>query len=254
MALESGVMGPRTERAIRQFQRDNQLPITSQPSDSLVAVKHLAWTLQKYKESKTARKVEVAGRMEDQVLLFSLIALGTVIAVIVVIGLVTHARNRRSGHGTTASEQKKPYQTAKVHHVIDGDTVIVATFWRKIKIRLDSIDCPEQDQHRGDIAKYGLIKLIGGRRILLEEHGQDQYGRTVATIYVQHGDEAKWMNVNARMVTLEHAWVMRNSYRHLPKERQNELNRLERWAKTKGVGLWNSANPVPPWKWRGSAK
>lgn len=139
---------------------------------------------------------------------------------------------------------------AKVVHIIDGDTVVVARGWSEIVVRLDSIDCPEDGQYWGDTAKYGLIKLIGGREVQVEEHGLDPYGRTLATIYVQHEYGDKWINVNERMVTLGHAWVMRRFYDHLPIDRQDKLNRLERWAKAKKVGLWRASNPVPPWKWR----
>ena len=137
----------------------------------------------------------------------------------------------------------------KVERVIDGDTVVVVKEWHKIKIRLDSIDCPEDGQHWGDTATYGLIKLIGGRMVRIEEHGVDHYGRTLATIYVQH-TYGEWMNVNERMVTLGHAWVMRRFYDHLPKARKEKLNHLERWARSKKVGLWKRANPTPPWRWR----
>ncbi|MGD9536719.1 MAG: thermonuclease family protein [Alphaproteobacteria bacterium] len=139
---------------------------------------------------------------------------------------------------------------AKVIHIIDGDTVIVSRDWYEITIRLDSIDCPEDGQHWGDIATYGLIKLIGGRKIHIEEHGLDIHGRTLATIYVQDFHRNELINVNERMVTLGHAWVMRRFYDHLPKDRQDKLNRLERWAKSKKVGLWRTSNPIPPWKWR----
>jgi len=142
------------------------------------------------------------------------------------------------------------FPEVKVEHIIDGDTVIVVKNWHKTKIRLDSIDCPEDGQLWGDTAKYGLIKLIGGRKVRLEEHGTDRYDRTLATIYVQHEYGSEWMNVNERMITLGHAWVMRRFYDHLPKDRQNKLNRLERWAKSKKVGLWQTPNPIPPWKWR----
>ncbi len=138
----------------------------------------------------------------------------------------------------------------KVEYVIDGDTVKVSTFWHKLRIRLDSIDCPEDGQEWGDIATAGLIKLIGGRHVHVEEHGTDRYERTVATLYVQHGNDSVWMNVNERMVTLGHAWVMRKYYKHLSKHRQDKLNKLERWAKSKRVGLWKLPEPIPPWKWR----
>lgn len=138
----------------------------------------------------------------------------------------------------------------KVRYVIDGDTIIVGKGWDEIKIRLDSIDCPEDGQYWGDIARYGLIKLIGGKNVYLEKHGIDTHGRTLATVYVWHSDKSEWMNVNERMVTLGHAWVMRMFYDHLPKDRQGKLNRLENWAKSKKIGLWSADNPIPPWEWR----
>jgi micrococcal nuclease len=154
---------------------------------------------------------------------------------------------------SSESEVRQPiegFPKAKVMHVIDGDTVIVAKGWDQVMIRLDSIDCPEDGQHWGDTAAYGLIKLIGGRKVHLEEHGLDSHGRTLATIYVQRANGEEWLNVNERMVTLGHAWVMRKFYDHLPKGRQDKLNRLERWARSKNVGLWRTQNPIPPWQWR----
>lgn len=142
--------------------------------------------------------------------------------------------------------------TAKVEHVIDGDTVIVTFASSKLKIRLDSIDCPEHGQEWGDIATRGLIKLIGGKTVQLETHGTDVYGRTLGTLFVHLREKGEWQNVNDRMVTLGHAWVTRLSYDHLPKSRQQKLNQLERWAKSKRVGLWKTKNQVPPWKWRKS--
>lgn len=138
----------------------------------------------------------------------------------------------------------------RVLSVIDGDTAIVSKGWSEITLRLDSIDCPEDGQEWGDIAGYGLIKLIGGKRVRIEEHGIDIHRRTLATIYIWDHKKNDWMNVNERMVTLGHAWVMRSFYGHLPKDRQDKLNRLEKWAKSKSIGLWKSPNPMPPWQWR----
>jgi endonuclease YncB( thermonuclease family) len=153
---------------------------------------------------------------------------------------------------TAVKERIEDFPKAKVRYVVDGDTVIVAKGWSQITIRLDSIDCPEDGQHWGDTAAYGLIKLIGGRNVHLEEHGLDAHGRTLATIYVRHANREEWVNVNERMVTLGHAWVMRKFYDHLPKDRQGKLNRLESWARSKKVGLWRTQNPIPPWQWRRS--
>ena len=137
-----------------------------------------------------------------------------------------------------------------VRWVIDGDSIIATKGWHDITIRLDAIDCPEDGQYWGDIAKYGLIKLIGGKTVYLEDHGIDLHGRTLATIYIRHRQKNEWLNINERMVTLGHAWVMRRFYDHLPKDRQDKLNRLESWARSKKIGLWHASDPIPPWEWR----
>jgi endonuclease YncB( thermonuclease family) len=154
--------------------------------------------------------------------------------------------------GSTLNIPPGHYFTARVARVIDGDTVDVTTKGRRIRIRLDSIDCPEDGQDWGDVATHGLIKLIGGKSVSLQYHGLDHHGRTLATIYLSQDRGAQMVNVNERMVALGHAWVMRQFYNHLPRDRQVSLNRIEAWARSKKVGLWRVANPTPPWKWRQS--
>lgn len=156
----------------------------------------------------------------------------------------------KAASGTVIKDRIPRLPKAQVIHVLDGDTVILSRNPGDIRVRLDSIDCPEDGQHWGDTAKYGLIKLIGNKIVHLEEHGLDGYGRTLATLYVWHPERNLWLNVNERMVTLGHAWVMRQFYDHLPQDRQAQLNRLERWARSKRVGLWATSNPTPPWTWR----
>ncbi|MBK9243281.1 MAG: thermonuclease family protein [Burkholderiales bacterium] len=158
--------------------------------------------------------------------------------------------------GGSARTVPAPAQTAgdlrrvKVRYVLDGDTVIVSDAWSDIRVRLDSIDCPEEGQDWGNTAKAGLIKLIGGRHVHIESHGTDIHGRTLATIYVRHAQGSDWINVNERMVMLGHAWVSRMHYHHLPGPRRHRLTQLERWARSKRVGLWKSNGPIPPWEWR----
>ncbi len=142
----------------------------------------------------------------------------------------------------------------KVKYVVDGDTAIILKGWSKVTVRLDAIDCPEDGQYWGDTAKFGLIKLVANKYVHIEEHGYDKYGRTIATMFLWHHDKNEWMNVNERMVTLGHAWVMRMLYDHLPADRKEKLNQLERWAKSKKIGLWKEPNPTPPWEWRKSDK
>jgi len=157
----------------------------------------------------------------------------------------------RSGSRAAGAKPRRAasLRQARVVYVIDGDTVIVEDdARRKFRIRLAAIDCPETRQPWGDTARHGLIKLIGRRAVRVAVHDRDHYGRMVATLHVQR--EGEWINVNERMVMLGHAWVMRRYWHHLPRARQRALDRLERWARSRRVGLWKTPDPVPPWQWR----
>lgn len=179
---------------------------------------------------------------------------GALILFMAIVALAIIAKSLFSGASARAAPPpagaSSELQRVKVRHVIDGDTVIVSRSWSETRIRLDAIDCPEDDQYWGNISKAGLIKLIGGRYVYLETHGVDEHGRTLATVYLRHSRGSEWMNVNERMVMLGHAWVARKYYGHLPTPRQHQLDRLERWARSKRVGLWRTEDPIPPWQWR----
>ena len=173
--------------------------------------------------------------------------------------------NRRARHSLTTDDAAKirslasasieigPYgvlKTARVDCVIDGNTIIVSSRCLRKKIRLDAIDCPKDGQEWGVRATWGLVKMIGARDITYVAHDIDRYGRTVATLYVRDESGDGWINVNARMVLLGHAWVMRGNYHHLSQAQKHELDSMEHWARQLRIGLWDSERPIPPWQWR----
>lgn len=188
--------------------------------------------------------------MEDSELIAVFIVITIGFVAIVVSSALLSDNQRPRDHPARESPHGADYRTAKVRYIVDGDTVIVVLGFREVTIRLEGIDCPEGDQHWGDTAKYGLIKLIGGRKIRIEERGLDKFGRTVATIFVLQRGGTEWINVNARMVVLGHAWVSRMLCRNLPQNRRAELFRMQKWARSKKVGLWGTENPTPPWEHR----
>lgn len=77
--------------------------------------------------------------------------------------------------------------------VVDGDTVVIAGE----RIRLKAIDAPETHPSRcpaevtvGAEATAMLTRLLDGARIVLDRHGRDRYGRTLANIKTGAGDVA----------------------------------------------------------------
>ncbi|HEY4264554.1 MAG TPA: thermonuclease family protein, partial [Micropepsaceae bacterium] len=95
--------------------------------------------------------------------------------------------------------------TARATGVTDGDTLTVLTGNNEsLRIRLVEIDAPESDQPWGANAKQALSALVLGQSVRVVSTGQDEYGRTLARIFVNGKD------VNAEMVRTGSAWA----YRH----------------------------------------
>ena len=68
-----------------------------------------------------------------------------------------------------------------------GDTSEVLYDYHAERIRLRGIDCPEHGQAFGTRAKQALSALVFGRDVILQTHGQDKYGRTLAVVLLPDG-------------------------------------------------------------------
>lgn len=127
-----------------------------------------------------------------------------------------------------------------VTRVIDGDT-----FWgtdkelRTVKVRLLGIDAPEsrRSAHK-EVGYYGkeseeyLKTLLSGTKVRVEYDLEryDQYGRTLAYVYLDDGTF-----VNADLVKKGFARVMTfpPNVKHA-----DEFIRLQRMARRKKAGMW----------------
>lgn len=114
---------------------------------------------------------------------------------------------------------------------------------KAVKIRLARIDCPEKSQPFGKAAEKFTSDLVFGKTVTVQPTATDRYGRTVANVTV----EGKSLNVE--LVRAGLAWW----YRAYDKN-DAELERLEAEARAGKKGLWQDANPTPPWDWRKDRK
>ena len=129
--------------------------------------------------------------------------------------------------------------TAKVIRISDGDTIVVITENREqIKIRLEGIDCPESNQDFGTKARQAATNLCFNREVRVEKSGEDQYGRTLAFVYIGK------LCVNEELLRLGMAWHYKK-YNKDPLLSQLEIN-----ARTGKIGLWANPNPEAPWVFR----
>lgn len=77
--------------------------------------------------------------------------------------------------------------------MIDGDTLVLSRQERRL--RLWGVDAPEEGERGYHAARNQLVSLSEGKRITYEIKDTDQYGRTVARVFLRDGQE-----INALMI------------------------------------------------------
>ncbi|XP_073017429.1 staphylococcal-like nuclease CAN2 [Primulina eburnea] len=109
---------------------------------------------------------------------------------------------------------------------------------RKYRIRLRGIDTPESKMDYGPKAKEELANIVRGNCLRVLVFDEDRYGRFVADVY------CNGIFVQELMLKKGLAWHYK-AYDQRP-----ELDKWEREARAKRVGLWAASNPQMPWEWR----
>jgi endonuclease YncB( thermonuclease family) len=136
---------------------------------------------------------------------------------------------------------------AKVIAVSDGDTLTALQGNRKTAIRLAGIDAPEKAQPWGSESRAALAKLVLRKEVRVITKAVDDYGRVVAVVELVEVGGAPGqtlVNVNEEQLRRGMAWA--DTYRHTDKA----LMALQTQAQHARLGLWNQANPQPPWAYR----
>ena len=128
--------------------------------------------------------------------------------------------------------------------ITDGDTIRATPLDEPI--RLWGIDAPEMDQTGGPEAKAYLANMLKpGKPMYINEIGTDDYGRMLAEITLESGQ-----NINYRMVMSGWAFPYYARIEH----RNSCLDSAQRFARTTHQGLWRIHHDggTRPWEWRKS--
>ncbi|TXI14821.1 MAG: nuclease [Pedobacter sp.] len=124
-------------------------------------------------------------------------------------------------------------------NIHDGDTFrLTQTDGTVLKIRLANIDAPELDQAHGIASRDFLKSMIDQKNVVVEIQTKDKYARSVGVVFLNN------QNINRLLVANGHAW------HYLKYSKDAELYIIEKSAKMNKNGLWSTANPTPPWKFR----
>lgn len=127
----------------------------------------------------------------------------------------------------------------KVVKIADGDTfTLLTTAKEQFRVRLLHIDCPENGQPFGKIARHALSTLIYNKQVKVYYDKRDRYKRILGNVYLGN------LYVNMEMVKMGYAWHFKK-YSVSPAFEQEERN-----ARSRKLGLWVDLHPVAPWVWR----
>ena len=133
----------------------------------------------------------------------------------------------------------------RVVGVTDGDTLtLLDTSNQTHKIRLAGIDAPEKNQDFGQKAKASLSELAYGRAGTASCQKKDRYRRDVCVVKVNGKD------VGLEQIRTGLAWWYRQYASEQTRQERVDYEKAEQDAKNRGLGLWRSNAPMPPWEWR----
>lgn len=144
----------------------------------------------------------------------------------------------------------------KVVDISDGNTITCLTSKsEKLSIKLYQIEAPEEKQDSAILSKQTLSNLIFNRTVEIETHGNDNYKRTLGTIYFyqklscddhpEYGICAERKNINLEMIKLGMAW-------YYPFAQNNDdYKQAEEKARVNKIGIW-SQKAIAPWEFRKS--
>jgi endonuclease YncB( thermonuclease family) len=131
----------------------------------------------------------------------------------------------------------------RVVNVHDGDTLTALDDTNtQHRIRLHGIDAPELGQPFGRVSRDRLAALAKGKAATITPHGRDRYGRTIATVEIEHDE------LGHRLVAEGLAW-------HYSRYSDDAtLDAAQKAARAARRGLWADGAPIPPWEWRATEK
>ncbi len=140
--------------------------------------------------------------------------------------------------------------TGMIVNVADGDTVTLRAPDGQRRIRLDSIDAPEEGhgadqpgQPYAEASRQHLAGLVAGKTVTAQCYLKDPYGRDVCALILEDGRSA-----NRQQVEAGYAWAY--TARQGDYLNDKAMPGLQRQAKAAGRGLWAGKSPTQPWKWR----
>lgn len=137
----------------------------------------------------------------------------------------------------------------RVVGVTDGDTITVLDSTNnQYKIRLSGIDAPEKKQAFGNVSKKSLSDLVYDKKVHVEWHKQDHYGRIVGKVLING------LDANLEQIKRGMSWFYKKYQNELVLDDRLAYLHAQESAEAKKIGLWVDKEPIAPWDFRKQRK
>ena len=137
--------------------------------------------------------------------------------------------------------------SAKVTKVLDGDTIevdrdIIPGAQYPRRLRFNDVDAPELDQLYGPESRDYLEDRALGKEIEIQRIKEGPHGRPIGRAYLDG------THLGEELASEGLAWDSQEHYG--VKDPSSGVTKQADLAQQYDIGLWQSANPTPPWDWR----
>lgn len=132
----------------------------------------------------------------------------------------------------------------RVVEVQDGKTIIVENTKRRFKIVLKGADAPELDQPAGDVARQHLADLVLYKEVAVEATGLGADSLVIAKVF------SAGVDISQQMIRDGVAWYDRSYQNEMSEVERRLYVESEQAARSERRGIWQDAQPTPPWEWR----
>jgi micrococcal nuclease len=131
----------------------------------------------------------------------------------------------------------------KIISVNDGDLMTALHDGREERLRLFGVDTPDEPQDFGKEAREFTSGLVLGKTVEVTPVGQDRHGNTIAIVSIGE------TTLNRELAGAGLAWVYSGA---CTRPECKGWKALEILARQRGLGLWSTTTPTPPWDYRRS--
>jgi len=132
----------------------------------------------------------------------------------------------------------------KVVEVLDGESIVLLSLNRPLKIKLIGVAAPANDQPYVDLAKPHLSSLVFGKYVTVRYTSLRADGYLVGQVILND------MDVGEQMIRDGIAWYDKVEGTNLSEQSREEYLGCEQAARNEVRGLWQDPAPVAPWEFR----